>query len=72
MCCEFADMVANQFDEFDSELCQCKWYLLPIETQRMLLIFMSITQEPAIFYGYGQIEGSRETFKTVNSIPFPI
>lgn len=66
--CEFAQMVANRFDMFHSELCQCDWYLSPIEIQRMLLIFMVSTQQPAIFHGYGRIEGSRDTFKTVNAI----
>lgn len=71
LCCEFAQMVTKQFDEFDNELCQCDWYLLPMEIQRMLPIFMSCTQQPAIFHGYGQIEGSRDTFKTVNEQIFP-
>lgn len=68
LCCEFGQMVANHFDLFHNELCQCDWYLSPIEIQRMLLIFMVSTQQPAIFHGYGRIEGSRDTFKTVNAI----
>lgn len=66
MCCELPQILTIQYDNFDNQLCQCKWYLLPIEVRRMLLIFMSSTQQPAIFYGYADIECSRETFKMVN------
>lgn len=59
-------MVTEQFDEFENELVQCDWYRLPLEVQRMLLIFIANTQTPAIFFGYGQIECSRHTFEMVN------
>lgn len=70
MCCEFAQWWQINLTSFITLFCQCDWYLFPLEIQRMLLIFISSTQQPGTFYGYGQIEGSRETFKAVNFIEF--
>lgn len=72
LCCECAQLVANRFDEFDDGLGQCDWHLLPTDVQQMLLIFMQSTQQPAVFQGYGQIDGSRDTFKKVTRVCFEI
>lgn len=63
--CEFGKIVCEKFAVFDHELWQCKWYLFPIEMQRMLVIFMSNTQDQATLLGYGNIECTRDTFKRV-------
>lgn len=63
--------VTHQFIRFNAKLCQCDWYLFPIGIQRMLVIFMSDTQQPVSIQGYGNIQCKRENFKTVriNFIP---
>lgn len=64
--CEFGEMVTSQFDAYDIEIYRCGWYLLPIEMQKLFLIFKSNTQQPKIIRGYGNILCTREIFKEVN------
>lgn len=68
ICCNIGEMTSNQFDLFDEQLYQCNWYLLSNEMQRMLIIFMPITQQPSIIRGFGNVEVRQETFKMVNSL----
>lgn len=63
--CQFGEMVNNQFALFDAKLYRRDWYAFPIEVQQLLLIFMSDTQRPAVYRGYGGIECTRDTFKKV-------
>lgn len=51
---------------FDVELFQCNWYAYPIETQKLLLTFMSSTQRSKILHGFGNIQCTRNAFKSVN------
>lgn len=64
--CELGAQVTIQFNSINEELCQGDWYLQSIEVQRMLLIFMSNTQTPAIL-GYGNIVCTRNAFKEVHN-----
>lgn len=64
--CMFGESLTNQFDVLDDKLYQCSWYSFPIGIQRMLITLMSNTQHPATITGYGNIECTRDTFKTVN------
>lgn len=67
--CEFGEAVIKHFNKFDDELYQSTaWYLFPIEVQRMLLIFMADSQQPLRIRGYGNIECTRDAFKTVKQI----
>lgn len=63
--CELGKMVTNQFNTINEELYRCKWYLLSLEMQRMLLIFMSDTQQPMFLRGYANIVCTRDSFKNV-------
>ena len=63
--CELGKMVTNEFNLFNEELCQCKWYLFSLDMQRMMLIFMSDAQQPMLLRGYGNIECTRDSFKNV-------
>ena len=63
--CAFGEMVTHQFNVFDDELCQCDWYLFPIEMKRMMIIFMVNTQQPAIIQGFANTVCTREAFKKV-------
>lgn len=65
--CEFGEQLTQQFQVFDDALCKFKWYLMPTEMQRMLVIVMSNTQQASFMYGYGNIECTRDSFKQVRS-----
>lgn len=61
--CEPGERVTNQFEQFGVNLDQCKWNKLPIEMQRIYLIFLSDAQQPKYIRSYGGIVCTRETFK---------
>lgn len=64
--CMFGESLANQFDELDLRFYQSiDWYLFPMGIQRMLVTVMSNTQRPTVILGYGNVECTRDTFKTV-------
>ena len=63
--CESGERVTDQFDQFGQEVERCEWNKLPIEMQRMYLIFLSDTQQPVNIRSYGGIICSRDTFKMV-------
>lgn len=64
--CQLGEMmITHQFELFDDKLCQCKWYLFRIEMQKMLVIFMTDTQQSIFIRGYGDIRCTRATFKQV-------
>lgn len=58
-------MVKNEFDIFNDAIGYCKWYSLPIEMQRMLIILMANAQRPTTIHGYGNILCTRIAFKKV-------
>ena len=66
--CELGEMVTKLFDKFNVRLYQCDWYLFPIEVQRMLVVFMSDTQQPVFVHASGNIQCIRENFKKVKNI----
>lgn len=63
--CESGERVTNQFEQFGVEFDRCKWNNLPIGMQRMLLVFLSDTQQSKNVQSYGGIKYTRETFKQV-------
>lgn len=63
--CELGKKVTNAFNDFNEQLCQAKWYLLSVDIQRMLLIFMSDAQQPVLLRGFGNIVCTRDSFKNV-------
>lgn len=63
--CELGKMVTNEFELFSGELNQCNWYAFPIAMQRMLLIVVVNSEQPAKLRGFGNVECTRETFKRV-------
>lgn len=66
--CEFGEQVSNQYEYFNDELCECDWYLLPVEMQRILSIVMMNSQQPIFIQGYANTLCIRYTFKTVTWI----
>lgn len=63
--CELGKAVTDAFDSFEEDLCQYKWYLLSVDIQQMMIIFMNDTQQPAVLRGFGNITCTRESFKNV-------
>lgn len=64
--CEPGQRVTNQFECFGAEFGRCKWNKLPIEIQRVYLIFLTDTQQPKILQSFGGMHKcTRDTFKQV-------
>lgn len=63
--CSCGEMMTSEFQMISIEINQCNWYLLPLEIQQMLQIFMTNAQQ--FIRGYGNIFCTRETFKNVSS-----
>lgn len=62
--------MTTEFEMFEDELIQCEWYLMPIEMQRMYIMFLANTQNPIEISSYGGLVCSRETLKKVFTIEF--
>lgn len=65
--CEIGQQLTDQFNAFDDALCNCKWYSMPIELRKMLVIVMSNTQQATYMHGYGNIMATRDSFKEVRN-----
>lgn len=63
--CEFGERLTLQFIAFDRQVWQTKWYSMPTELQRMLLVLIANAQQPAFLKSYGNIECTRDSFKMV-------
>lgn len=63
--CESGERVTEQFSKYNDTLNQCNWYLLPVDIQQMLLIFIADVQQPIHIRGYGNIICTRDSFKQV-------
>ena len=63
--CELGEKVTHQFNLFNEEICNCDWFLFPIEIQRIFLIVLLGAQQPAVIQGYANTTCTRDTFKNV-------
>lgn len=63
---ELGGRVTTQFNVFDEQLCQSRWYLYPIKLQRIVLIFTLDAQQSVPIRGYGTIVCSREFFQSAS------
>lgn len=66
--CEFGQRVSESFYKINIVLERFKWYLLPMEAQKMLPIIMIVAQEPVTLKIFGSVACNRITFKEVSSI----
>lgn len=57
--------VTERFHLFEDKLNRCKWYLMTLNMQRMVLIFISDAQQPAYMHGFANIVCTRDYFKKV-------
>lgn len=63
--CEFGGMVTDRFERFYDDLCQCEWNLLPMDMQRIYLMFVLNAQQPAMIRGFASIVCTRVFFSKV-------
>lgn len=64
--CELSERLdSNALTELNDEMDQLKWYLLPIEAQKMLPLLFMYWREPLLIKFFGSIASSREQFKKV-------
>lgn len=63
--CELGETIRNQFELYNEELNRCNWYLYSLKMQRMILTFVSITQQSTVIRGYGNKLCARVTAKEV-------
>lgn len=63
--CEVGEKMSNNWVEIHDEIEKINWYLLSIETQKMIVAIMSFSQRSVFLDGLGSISGSREIFKEV-------
>lgn len=63
--CELGQKVTSYFGAFNTELCRCHWYFFPMKVQRMLVVFISDTQQPVFIKSSGNILYTRKVLKKV-------
>lgn len=64
--CELAGRMSSEFEEIDFLISQLKWYLFPVDVQKMLTTIMINAQRDVGFVCFGSAMCNRETFKNVN------
>lgn len=70
--CEPGEKMTTKFVMFGDELDRCNWYLLPINLQRMYIIFISDTQHPMKLSSYAGILCERGSAEKVSLIVLEI
>lgn len=63
--CELGQRVDQTFIECSDVINHLKWYLFPVDIQRVLPIVINFAQQPVIFECFGSTTIVRETFKGV-------
>lgn len=63
--CEFGERVTHQFNQFNEQFCDCRWYSLPMEMQRIYSIVLVGVQQSVIIEGYSNTVCTRDAFKKV-------
>lgn len=64
--CEIGHRFSGAYDEIIVTIYRIDWYFLPLDVQRMFLIFHIYAQQPPDFQFFGSISISREQFKQVS------
>lgn len=65
--CETGQLYTDKFMDISDQFEQLKWYLLTVDTQRILPTILIGLHQPFVFECYGIVACSREQFKKVNS-----
>lgn len=65
--CELTGQMSIGFDGIYDEIIKFKWYLWPLKTRKLLLIFLPNAQQQVRFECFGSISSDRDTLKKVCS-----
>lgn len=65
MSCEIGHQLSTAFEEYSILIDQLKWYLFPVEVQRIMPIVIHFGQQPVLFYCFGSTACTRDTYKRV-------
>lgn len=63
--CNVGESVTTQFNSIHRTIYECDWYLYPNNLQRILPTIMVSTQKPVILRSFGNVDCTREAFKSV-------
>lgn len=66
--CEPGHQVTEAYAQYEQELVQCNWHLLPTITKRLYLMFLLDAQQPINIQCYGGVLCARDIFKNVCSL----
>lgn len=65
--CYFGDYTTNSFEKYTQYLCEMRWYRLPIEYQKYLILLIGNGQQPLQYDGYRLVIINRGTFLKVTT-----
>lgn len=63
--CYFGDQMTSRFENIQSTLYLCEWYLLPIELEKSIPMILQSSKKCIYLQGFGSSSCTRETFKKV-------
>lgn len=63
--CELGERITSRFSNLGHEMCQCDWYTLPIDIQKVFPLIIAGMDTPIKLIGMGSIQCSRVAFKYV-------
>lgn len=66
--CELSQRLCIAFCECGDIVEHFKWYLFPVEVQKMLPMILRFVQKPVVLKCFGSITTDRETFKNVSAV----
>lgn len=63
--CYFGDQMTSRFENIQSTLYLCQWYLLPNKLEKSIPMILRSSQKSIYLQGFGSNSCTRETFKKV-------
>lgn len=65
--CYFGDLLTDNFKKVNDMFYQWNWYFLPLDIKRLMPTILCAANYPDYLRGFGNISGTRERFKKVNT-----
>lgn len=66
--CDLGQRLDDAFAEIGELIYQCDWHLFSVEMRRMVVVMITVLQQPLSFKCFGSISCSREVFKKVSKV----
>lgn len=63
--CEVGEQLKNRFIQIDHSFEQLKWYLFPVDVQKLLPLIIANIQQEATIACFGSLSCTRELFEKV-------